>query len=465
MADLTATNLSVKNAEHFVNSVKNKDRVLSFFLGGSEAATSADLNTDNERLNLFKDSTIFKQIEAEDCNVVVPYIKWSKTSYNRWNSQITPKGNYYLLSNNNVYLIIQNDKFNRKKYDKKINTSVAPNHKSGVNFYDDGYGYLYLYTLSATDKVIINNSDWIPVPDKTIKSIAGGLIYQQINVNSISSENRVINYKDPIINIVSDTGSGASIKIETNVVSSPNTTIGNREYTIMGISINSMGTGYKDFNIFESLKSVLSNKHTDSQIQDIANAIELGFIGSSGLNVREALSAKFALINCRINIEQIKSVSNQTKFFKFGINEDVLYDSNEKLFKENSASVSNNVKLTISQFGIGPAPDENDFSFGTNISKPNTSQYTTSTVVSYYDGPSFGEKILEVQTKNKNLYQVGDRIMHPTLNTSFEIISTSIPEVKEYSGKSLHIGRTSFSYDSTENFNKKTFIGQVIQRF
>jgi hypothetical protein len=55
--------------------------------------------------------------------------------------------------------------------------------------------------------------------------------------------------------------------------------------------------------------------------------------------------------------------------------------------------------------------------------------------------------------------------MHPTLNTSFEIISTSIPEVKEYSGKSLHIGRTSFSYDSTENFNKKTFIGQVIQRF
>tara|TARA_Y100001972_G_C7658547_1_gene331860 strand:- start:426 stop:1826 length:1401 start_codon:yes stop_codon:yes gene_type:complete len=466
MADLTATNLSVKNAEAFVSDVKSEKRPLSFFLGGSSAPAQSNLNTETERRNISKEASFFKRVDPVGVNVVSRYIPWSKNIFNDWNSEKAPTGNYYVINDNKVYLIIQNDEFNRVEFDNRIPTSIAPTHTNGFSILGDGYGYLYLYTLSATDKSTVNNKDWIPVPDKTLTYLTGQLASQKINLSEITETNKVISYKDPIIPILSDSGTGARIKLCTTVISSPNTTVGNRQYKIIGLKVVDRGSGYLDFNLLESLKSYLT-KQSNSQLEDISDAITLGFINKGGLVLREVLQSKYVLINCKVTSQEISRVSNQTSFFKFGVVENLLNDDGNATFTQTSKEpVKNNITITISQHGLGTVPNANQFGLSSDVNFQNKISYSSAKTVSSKVNKDASDKVdVELQAFNKNNFKVGDRITNPSTGAIHAISAVTIPDVKEQSGRSLHIGETRFSFDSTQEINAKTFIGQIIQRF
>jgi len=466
LSSLSATNFSVKNAQEFVNTVKNGSRILSFFIGGSQEETSTNLNTENRRYEVFKDASVISKIQPSHVNVVAPNIVWTKQIYQRWKSDTIISGNYYVTNNNNVYLILSNDEFNRKNYDAKIFTSIPPTHTSGVMTYDDGYSYLYLYTITATDKANVNSANWISVPDKILTSHAGKIIYISIDINSISASNLIINKKDPVIPILSDTGSGAEIRFRTHVVSSPYATTSEKRYKIIGIDVVNYGTiPYADYDLESSLMQALPEQ-SYAQIYDILTSITLGFSSIEGISLREILQAKYALVTCQLDSSEITSISDQRQFFNFGVLEDIKRTTGESLFtgSDENQKFSNNVKLTIAQLGTaGYVPAKEDFERTDLLIPQITSKVQKGTLVSSKQATSVTVD-LEVHTTDVNLYDVGSQVKLIKNNNTYTIVDVEKPVVKQNSGKSLHIGPCNFNIDNSEVVNKR-FFAQVIQRF
>jgi len=185
------------------------------------------------------------------------------------------------------------------------------------------------------------------------------------------------------------------------------------------------------------------------------------------LVLRELLESKYALINCRVTSTEISKVSNQRSFFKFGIVENLVNDNGTSVFTKASIEpVKNNVTITVSQYGLGTVPNENNFAEASALELANKTNYATGNTVSSSENQSSSDKVdLEIQVFDKNNYKVGDRIKNPSTGAIHTITEVTIPDVKEQSGRSLHIGETRFSFTNTEEINAKTFIGQIIQRF
>lgn len=465
---LDATNLSVANAGAFVDSIKNDSRVLSFFLGGDSVETSSDLNDEIRRRNAFKDASVISRINPAGCNVVVPDIKWVRGKiYGKWNTNKKPDSTYYVSYNNNVYLILGNSILNTKSGNGKTPVSIPPTHTQGVVTYDDGYTYLFLYTITATDRGNVNSSGWITVPDKVLTSHAGRITSLEIDLSVISASNLIIGEIDPTIPILSDSGSGASIKLEGVVVSSPYATLSERKYKIVGVKYVNMGTSaYRDFNLRASLTAVLT-KETASQILNIYNAITLGFSVFEGMNIREILGAKYALINCEVDSAGISGSVDQREFFNFGILEDVQKPDSTPVFTGSYAKslVSNQVKTVIAPISTASSSSSN-FSVGDSITltKAAGSTRTSSDSVVSSTQPTAFTVGLEVHTLNVDDVETGDKIKLGKTSEEYTVTSVIRPDVKQNSGKTLHIGATRFSIDTTSSVNKR-FFAQVIQRF
>jgi len=467
IAALNALNLSVANAEKFVDSVKDNSRILSFFLGGSSVETESNLNTDLRRSTVYKDASIIKRVQPSYVNVVAKNIPWVRGQvYNKWNSSSTSNTRHYVSYNNNVYLILDNSVNNTIRENGKIPVSTPPVHTSGVVKYNDGYSYLYLYTISATDKANVNSSEFIAVPDTTVTTHSGKILTAEIDLSEISSSNLVIGEKNPVIPILSDTGSGASIRLNTIVVSSPYATLSERLYKIIGVeTINHGTTPYTDFELIPSLTAVLTDESA-AQIADIAGAITIGFSSFEGIRVRDILVAKYAVINMELDSSSITGEIDQTSFFNFGILEDVQKTDGQKLFTgdDTGESFSNQLKLTIVPLGTASS-DPSTFEIGDNVvisSISGSSQKQNSKVVSSKQAP-FTRINLEVHTTQLDTATTGGKITFPKNDSIYTISSVTKPNIKQNSGKTLHIGATRFSLD--DNVVNKRFFAQVIQRF
>ena len=465
---LDATNLSVANASAFVDSIKKNSRVLSFFLGGDSVETSADLNDDNRRRDAFKDASVISRINPAGCNVVVPDIKWVRgTIYGKWNANKKPDSTYYVSYNNNVYLILGNSDLNTKRDSGKIPVSTPPTHTSGVVTYGDGYTYLFLYTITATDRGNVHSSGWISVPDKVLTSHGGRMTSIEIDLSTISPNNLIINTIDPVIPILSDSGSGASIKLEGVVVSSPHATLSERKYKLVGIKYINTGTSsYLDFNLRGSLEAILT-KETASQVLDIYNSITVGFSVVEGMDIREVLGAKYAIVNCETDSAGISGSVDQREFFNFGIFENIVKSDFTPVFNGSYTEipVSNQVKLVVSPLS-GASASSGNFDVGNSITltKASGATRTTSDVVVASTQPSAVTVGLEVHTLNIDDVQIGDKIKLGKTSEEYTVTSVTRPNIKQNSGKTLHIGATRFSIDTSSSVNKR-FFAQVIQRF
>lgn len=463
---LNALNLSVANAEKFVSDVKNNERILSFYLGGSSEETETNLNTDNRRSLAYRDASIVTRVPSSSVNVVTRKIPWVRSQvYNKWDSTNPPTSRYYVVYNNNVYLVLDNSDFNTTEKNGKIPVSVPPTHTSGVVKGKDGYAYLYLYTITATDKANVNSSEFMSVPDKVLTSHSGKLMSVNIDLSQIDSANLIIGEKDPIIPILSDTGSGASIQLETVVVSSPYATTSERLYKIIGIRGVNYGTvPYVDFELTDSLTAILTDESA-TQIADIAGAISLGFSSTNGLRLRDLLGCKYVAVNLELDSSSITGEVEQREFYNFGILENVKKTDDTNLFSgdETAGSFSNQLKLNIAALGTA-SPEGENLTFGTNLrleTQSGTTQKQNSKFVAKKQITPFLQEI-EVHTTKLDTAEVGGKVNVPKSDEQYTIVAVTKPQIKQNSGNVLHIGATNFSFDSTVN---KRFFAQVIQRF
>jgi len=452
-------NLSVKNASTYVSSIKNEERILSFFLGGISADTN-NTNSELERNNSYKKASFFKKIEPSEIDVVTKKIKFGSTVFATWNPYSDATDNYYVVANNRVYLVIGNDEFNRSSKNETYIASVTPTHTSGIAKYGDGYEYLYLFTLSADNKVVSTNNLWIPVPDITYTQYAGRLLYKKID--DVSIQGITTNFKNPIIPLLSDSGTGASIKLRTVVRSSPSTTVSKRKYTIVGIEVENIGTSeYLDYDLNSSLSAVLTDLSA-AEIITLENAITLGFCSNEGISLRNILQSRYAMITLTAETSDIESVIEQTEFTNFGVVEDITNDAGTKIFSSGSATkiVSNNVKITCGQYLSGATPTEDDFEIKTPIILQNKTKYDRGKTASRRVSGG-GTVVSEIEIADKTTYQVNDRIKTGKSGSEvFLITAVSVPDIKLFSGKVLQTGSTTFSTGTA-----KTFVAQVIESF
>jgi hypothetical protein len=456
----SSINLSVKNASEFVNTVKSGSRILSFYLGSIDSSTTPS-NSERRRNDVYKEASFFKKIEPSEVDLVAKKISFGSTAYQTWNSYTDNLNNYYVVSGNRVYLVIGNNKFNTNSGDETNIATTIPTHTSGIQKYSDGYEYLYIYTLPAENKIVSTNNLWIPVPDIKLPQYKGKLLYKKIDAKSISDV--YISYNNPEIPILSDTGSGAKIRLMTQVLSSPDTTFSNRKYKVIGIEVVNIGsTEYFDFDLLTSLTNYLTRESSET-INKIDNAISIGFSSNESFDIRNILQAKYSLITLVANSSDVEGVIEQKSFNSFGLVEDITDDSDVKIFDSGSATkiVSNNVKITTTSYSLGPVPTLEEFSAKTPITLQSKTRYQKGKVASQRLSGG-GALIAEVEVKNKNTYEVGDTIKTAKSGNIFLVSSVTKPQTKEFSGKVLHISDANFTFDTDK---AKTFVTQVIQKF
>ena len=465
---LNALNLSVSNAEKFVESVKDNSRILSFFLGGDSVETDSNLNTDQRRSTVFKDASIIRRVQPSGVNVVVQNVPWVRGQvYNKWNSKNPPSSRYYVSYNNNVYLILDNSDFNTKRKNGTIPVSTPPIHTSGVVKQSDGYAYLYLYTITATDKAIVNSSEFMSVPDKIITGHSGKLMTVEIDLSELSSSNFILTgTPNPIVSIQSDSGTDAKIQFETVVVSSPHVTTSQRKYKIVGVKAQNYGTTpYTDFELRESLKDDLNI--SSAQSLDISNAMTIGFSPITGIKVREVLGAKFVSVNLEVDSSSITTEVEQREFFNFGIFEDIEKPDGTKLFSgdDTGESFSNQLKLTVVALGTASTGGAN-LTLGTDLTLASSAGLNQKQISKFVGKKQVNaiQQDLEVHTTVKTFAEVGGKVKVPKSDEEYTIVGVTQPNIKQNSGKSLHIGSTRFDLNDVGSANKR-FFAQVIQRF
>ena len=459
-------NLSVENATRYINDIKRDTRILSFFLGSTATQAGTPGSSEQRRIESYREASFYRVIDKDNVDVVTKKNDWAQVPFQTWNLFTDNLNNHYCVNANNVYLVIGNSELNTTKDDEQQSPSTRPTHTNGIVKHNDGYEYLYLYTISASGRNVTSGNLWIPVPDINLDQYEGRLLYKKINAAVLS--NIEISYRNPEIPILSDTGAGAVIRLNTVPLSTPSTTESQKRFQIVGIEVVNIGTTeYQDADTRESLTVSMPNE-TAATVLAIFNAITLGFSNTENFKVRNIVHAKYAMISLIATSNEISTVTDQTEFFSFGVVEDIKDTSGNLAFKtskpilNNEKIKTNNVKITVGKNGLSAAPTTTEFTPNTQLTLQSKSRFQKGRVASAKAGAS--DKIIsEVQIQDINQYEAGDTVKSAKSSTVFLIDSVIKPTVGAFSGKTLHIGDTTFN---TENNTKlKTFVTQVIQRF
>lgn len=459
-------NLSVENATRYVDDIKRDNRILSFFLGSTATQAGTPGSSEQRRIESYKEASFYRVIDKDNVDVVTKKNDWAQVPFQTWNLFNDNLNNHYCVNANNVYLVIGNSELNTTEDDEKQEPSIRPTHTNGIVKYADGYEYLYLYTISASARNVTSGNLWIPVPNINLDQYEGRLLYKKINASALQSVQ--ISYRNPEIPILSDTGTGAVIRLNTVPLSKPNTTESKKRFKIVGIEVVNIGTTeYQDADVRESLTQLMVNESAGT-ILSIFNTITLGFSNTENFKVRNIIHAKYAMLTLIATSNEISTVTDQTDFFSFGVIEDVKDTSGNLAFKTSKPLLSNekiktnNVKLTVGRNGLSTPPTTTEFTPNTKLTLQAKSKFQKGTVASAKDGAA-SKIISEVQIQDIDQYEAGDTVKSAKSDTVFLIDSVIKPTIGAFSGKTLHIGDTTFSTDN--NTKLKTFITQVIQRF
>lgn len=135
-----------------------------FFMFGN-TPTSLESNTNEQAVDVWKNSSLSYRVARKDSIAVIPNVTWSSGNiYTSWSELSANTGSYYAWNRANgvVYLCISNNDLNRKDLEGTINSTEVPSHSFGLKKYPDGYTWLALYKITA-DLLRFVTTNWMPV--------------------------------------------------------------------------------------------------------------------------------------------------------------------------------------------------------------------------------------------------------------------------------------------------------------
>jgi hypothetical protein len=366
MAAIVSDNFRILNSKNFVDSVQNADNSYYLFLGLPNPSGIGFGRTDNWNENVpqpvdnfsyfnhYKDTIIFgKKIIGNNVRRLIRRVDWTKSvryemyrhDYSLFNSSpITNSSrlydaNYYVINSDyRVYICIDNgssgeNPIGNASQDEPTFTDLEP---SPAGESGDGYIWKYLFTISPSDVIKFDSTDYIVLPndwetstDPSIQSVRenGNSENIQNQLKKIYIKNGGLGYFN--IGEVDILGDGVGGKALITV---------NDAGTIVSATVTSGGTGYT-YGMVDLRTSVLN------QPQEFAELIPI--IPPSkghGYDIYSELGSDRVLVYARFD-DSTKDFPIDTKFSQVGIIKNPSLATSDTIFTDEQFSSLYSIKI------------------------------------------------------------------------------------------------------------------------
>ena len=373
MAAIVTDQFRILNASNFIDSVTSGNDSYYVFLGldnptsvGFGRTTNWDINipnpTDNlEYLSHYRDTSLFgKKITSANIRRLIKKVTWtSNTSYEMYrhdysiqnptpnsNSSRLYDSNYYVINRDfRVYICIDNGSSattpkGTKSEDEPTFTDLEP---SAAGTSGDGYVWKYLFSVSPSDIIKFDSTEYVVVPNDWETSTDSQIVSVRENGNSGSANPNQIKkvyianggsgYNSDIVDIIGD-GFGGRVSITVNSSGS-----------IVSTQVTAGGYGYT-WGIVD-LSTI--------QPGTISNAAKLIPIippsKGHGYDIYSELGTDKVLVYARFD-DSTRDFPTDTKFSQVGIIKNpTTFSSDNVIFTENQYSSLGAIRLTSSFTG------------------------------------------------------------------------------------------------------------------
>jgi hypothetical protein len=466
MAAIVTDQFRILNASNFINSVTGGNDSYYVFLGLDNPVqvgfgrtidwnTNIPNPTDNfEYSSHCRDTSLFgKKITSSNIRRLIRKITWtSNTSYEMYrhdysiqnptpnsNSSRLYDSNYYVINSDfRVYICIDNGSSGTnlkggKSQDEPTFTDLEPS-AAGVS--GDGYIWKYLFSVSPSDIIKFDSTEYVVVPNDWATSIDSQIVSIRENGDSGSTnpnqikkvyiENVGVGYSSGVVDILGD-GSGGRVSITVNSSGS-----------ITSTQVVAGGFGYT-WGIVD-----LGSLQPNGSLPNPAKLIPI--IPPSkghGYDIYTELGTDKVLVYARFD-DSTKDFPTDTKFAQVGIIKNPkTFSSDAVIFTENQYSSLGAIKLTSDFTGI-PV-----------IGQEITQTVTGGTARGYVASYDSETKVLKY-FQDRSLY-FGNNIDQTDYNTV-----TSDSKVLSFSSSGGPITPFAGSVDTTLNSNKVPVGGKII---
>jgi hypothetical protein len=493
MAAVVTDQFRIVNASNFVDSVVSDNNSYYVFLGldnpttvGFGRTTNWDSNvpspTDNRQYSgHYRDTTLFgKKITSSNIRRLIRKVTWtSNTSYEMYRhdysiSNPTPNSNssrlydsnYYVINSDyRVYICIDNGSSatnlkGNKSQDEPTFTDLEPS-AAGVS--GDGYIWKYLFSVSPSDIIKFDSTEYVVVPnnwatstDSQIVSIreAGNSDISFNQIKKVYIENGGTGYSSDTVNILGDgSGGRVSITVDSNgSITSAIVTSGGSGYTWGMVDLGSLQPSGNLTNPAKLIPIIPPSK-------------------GHGYDIYSELGTDKVLIYARFD-DSTKDFPTDTQFAQVGIIKNPTTFTSNTIFTENQYS-SLYAGITTSINGTPVVGEEiKQTRADGKIAKGYVASYDSETKVLkyfrdrslYYHPTRYDETDYRDSNRNPNVYDFqsnGGNIV--SVNGTFTAsINTSVTNTNKVTvgSKVIDLGVTFTNGLANPEINKKT--GDII---
>ena len=366
MAAIVSDNFRILNAKNFVDSVQNASNSYYVFLGLSNpfSVGFGRTNTWNENplepvdninyFNHYKDTLIFgKKVTGNNVRRLIKRVDWVKsTRYEMYRhdysitnqSPITKSSrlydsNYYVLNSDyRLYICIDNGSSGTNpngntSQDEPTFTDLEPS-RAGES--GDGYVWKYLFTVSPSDVIKFDSTDYIVVPNDWETSTDPQIQAVRENGNSEINENQIKKI------YIEDGGLGYFNIGEVDILGDG---VGGRALitvdgngTITGATVTSGGYGYT-YGIIDLKTTVINQPQRFAKLIPIIPPSK-----GHGYDIYTELGADKVLLYARFD-DSTKDFPVDTKFSQVGIIKNPNYFDSTNVFSEEQFSSLYSIKI------------------------------------------------------------------------------------------------------------------------
>ena len=463
MAAIVTDQFRILNAGNFVDSVSDSSNSYYVFVGLANPAASgygrdSDWDTDTpnptdnfDYTNFVGDSAMYgKRVTSTNVRRLARRIDWTRgTKYEMYRhdyslanlSPVTKSSrlydsNYYVINSEyKVYICIDNgssgiNTTGNASLDEPTFTDLEPS-AAGVS--GDGYIWKYLFTVSPSDIIKFDSTEYISLPNDWLTSTNSQISAVRTNADSDVNENQIkkiyihtrgagYSQGSHELNVIGD-GSGAKVVVEVN-------STGN----ITNAVVSSGGKGYTYGMV--DLGSINASSSTKAKLIPIIPPSR-----GHGYDIYKELGADKVLIYARFD-DSTRDFPIDTSFAQIGIVKDPTANGSTSKYTENQFSSLNALKFSSTSGSIAIGDKINQTVTG-GIAKGFVASYDSETKVLKY----FTDRSLFLnQSTYDNVDYVGVSTESKVLD--FESTANAVTTTGGFSG-SIDTGFTGITTNPT----------------
>lgn len=190
MAAIITEKFRTHNAKQFIEDFAESGQSNYVFIGRSHAwaddtSPPAPANSESEEIAAFEDMIALKKVSNTDISHGLVRYNWTTgTKYDEWRDNYSASNTTNVTNVSNFYDgrgYVITDEFKVYKCIKTgvsggstVNSTQKPTHTSGINTESDGYIWLFMYSVTASDVIKFVTNDFIPVKTLGAKSAVAG---------------------------------------------------------------------------------------------------------------------------------------------------------------------------------------------------------------------------------------------------------------------------------------------------